>query len=75
MSYDQFWLRYLRAHARPQTRMLHYAGSLLALLSYPLFIEPRFGVHLQSKGWLAAYALLVVMVVTGAVIAAKHLTR
>jgi hypothetical protein len=32
MTYDQFWLRYLRAHAKPQTRWLHYCGSLLALL-------------------------------------------
>ncbi|MGE0225349.1 MAG: Mpo1-like protein [Acetobacteraceae bacterium] len=31
MTYDQFWLRYLRAHGRPATRALHYAGSLLAL--------------------------------------------
>lgn len=31
MTYDQFWLRYLRAHARPATRGLHYAGTLLAL--------------------------------------------
>ena len=32
MTYDQFWLRYLRAHARPLTRLIHYAGSLLALV-------------------------------------------
>jgi len=31
VTYDQFWLRYLRAHAKPQTRLLHYCGSLLAL--------------------------------------------
>ncbi|MCW3477244.1 DUF962 domain-containing protein [Limobrevibacterium gyesilva] len=31
MTYEAFWLRYLRAHARPQTRALHYIGSLLAL--------------------------------------------
>lgn len=31
MTYPEFWHRYLRAHARPQTRALHYAGSLLAL--------------------------------------------
>ena len=33
MTYDMFWLRYLRAHARPATRWLHYVGSGLALLS------------------------------------------
>ena len=31
LSYTAFWHRYLRAHARAETRALHYAGSLLAL--------------------------------------------
>lgn len=31
MTYPDFWHRYLRAHARPETRALHYTGSLLAL--------------------------------------------
>lgn len=31
MTYGEFWLRYLRAHAKPQTRALHYCGSLLAV--------------------------------------------
>ena len=31
MSYADFWERYLRAHAKPATRWLHYTGSLLAL--------------------------------------------
>jgi hypothetical protein len=29
---DAFWLRYLRAHADPQTRRLHAAGTILATL-------------------------------------------
>lgn len=36
MDYDSFWLRYLRAHARPLTRALHYTGSALALVSLTL---------------------------------------
>ncbi|MDR3520949.1 MAG: DUF962 domain-containing protein [Acidocella sp.] len=31
MTYGEFWLRYLRAHARPATRVLHYCGSAAAL--------------------------------------------
>ena len=31
MTYEQFWLRYLRAHGRPATRMVHYCGTTLAL--------------------------------------------
>jgi len=31
MPPDEFWLRYLRAHARPLTRGLHYLGSMLSL--------------------------------------------
>jgi hypothetical protein len=31
VNYQQFWLRYLRAHSRPNTRALHYVGSVLAL--------------------------------------------
>ena len=31
MGYDAFWLRYLRAHADPRARALHYAGSVLAV--------------------------------------------
>lgn len=31
MTYAEFWARYLRAHSKPSTRLLHYCGSLLAL--------------------------------------------
>jgi len=31
MDYAAFWHVYLRAHARPLTRGLHYAGTLLGL--------------------------------------------
>jgi hypothetical protein len=38
LTYAQFWLRYLQAHARPLTRALHYCGSLLALAAVAVAI-------------------------------------
>src|SRR5215471_3207916 len=42
------------------------AGSLLALLAYPLAMEPRWGVHVQSSGWAVAYGVLLLLVVGAA---------
>ncbi len=30
LTYRQFWSGYLKAHADPRTRVLHYSGTLLA---------------------------------------------
>jgi hypothetical protein len=38
MTYAEFWAVYLRAHARPGTRILHYLGSLLALAALAIAI-------------------------------------
>ncbi len=38
-------------------------GSLVGLLSYPLLIEPRFGLHRQLQSWGVAYLLFVLCVV------------
>jgi len=51
------------------------AGSLIALLAYPLFLEPRFGVRLQSESWFAAYAILVLLIFAGAMVVWKHVSE
>ncbi|HZH89665.1 MAG TPA: fused MFS/spermidine synthase [Pyrinomonadaceae bacterium] len=38
------------------------AGSLLALLSYPFFIEPGLALGVQSRLWSLGYALLVLLI-------------
>ena len=48
------------------------AGSLLALLAYPLLIEPRWGVRLQSSYWLGGYAALLLLVICGSAVVWKH---
>lgn len=31
MTYSEFWHGYLTAHAKPATRLLHYAGSVMVV--------------------------------------------
>ena len=72
----QNWLSKTRATSGKDPYFLYAisnAGSLLALLAYPVLIEPRLGVRVQSETWLAAYGLLVLMVVVGSSIVWKHL--
>jgi hypothetical protein len=64
MTYDEFWLRYLRAHAKPETRALHYCGSSLAILCVLLAIVTRqwlwlLGAPLAGYGfaWTAHYGV------------------
>ncbi len=37
-SYQAFWPVYLRAHRRPGTRLIHYAGSLLVIVALALYL-------------------------------------
>ena len=39
MTYDQFWLGYLRAHSSANTRALHYIGSVLVLAALVLALQ------------------------------------
>ena len=50
-SYPAFWDHYLREHAKPATRALHYAGTLagLALLAAAILI---------GEPWMVAAALI-----------------
>jgi len=45
---------------------LSNGGSLLALLAYPLLIEPRLGLTTQRGVWMVGYAALVVMLAIAA---------
>lgn len=37
------------------------AGALVALLSYPLVVEPRFSLHMQTLLWTAGYVAFVIL--------------
>src|SRR5215813_9376584 len=51
------------------------AGSLLALLAYPIAMEPRWGVRLQSSGWAVGYGVLLLLVVGAARLVWTNLDR
>jgi SAM-dependent methyltransferase len=70
----QNWLsRTRRAEARDPYFLyaLSNAGSLAALIAYPLIFEPRFGVTVQSRYWSHGYALLFVLVAVSALLIRK----
>ncbi len=58
----QAW--YARSHGRPYRLFsLSNGASLLGLLSYPLIVEPRLGLHVQAYVWSSAYALFVALAI------------
>jgi len=65
------WRRF--EHAVPYRLFaLSNLASLLALLSYPLAIEPVFTLVRQSVSWSAAYAVFVVLCVATAITTLRH---
>jgi SAM-dependent methyltransferase len=74
----QNWLSKTRTSSGKDPYFLYAvsnAGSLLALVAYPLLIEPRWGVKAQSSYWFAGYAALVLLLVGGASVVWKHLSE
>jgi hypothetical protein len=68
----QKWFAFLGSSRAKDPYYLYGAsnlGSLLALLGYPLLLEPRFFLGTQSRIWAAGYGVLaILMVVVGAVV-------
>ena len=59
MTRDEFWLTYLRAHQRPETRALHYLGSTLALCCLALalvLLDWRWFIAAPVVGYAFAWA-------------------
>jgi hypothetical protein len=50
-SYADFWPYYLREHAKPQTRAIHYAGTGVAIASLAALIA-------TGNGWFGLGALV-----------------
>ncbi len=81
----QRWYASWRAHAAPDhagddaaTYALYAAsnaGSLVALLGYPLLIEPNLGLGAQSRWWSLAYAMLGALLLGCAAVVARRAGR
>ena len=66
----QTWLSKSHAGAVPYRLFaLSNAGSLLALVSYPVLVEPRMSSHRQAIFWSVAYSTLVVLCAAMALLA------
>jgi len=73
----QYWLAKTPAAAGRDPYFLYAtsnAGSLLALLAYPVLLEPRYGVTAQSRLWLDGYGVLLALVAFAAVLIWKEMT-
>jgi hypothetical protein len=65
----QAWYAERQASAEPyRLYALSNAGSMLALVSYPILIEPRISTSNQALGWSIGYAAVVVLCVAVALL-------
>ncbi len=57
-NYNDFWPYYLREHAKPETRALHYVGTSLALLclAIGLFSNATYLIFVPFAGYGFAWA-------------------
>ncbi len=58
MTYSEFWPRYLKAHADPRTRALHYLGSgagVALLVAFAMTRDWRFLVAAPIVGYACAW--------------------
>ncbi|MBS0234893.1 MAG: DUF962 domain-containing protein [Proteobacteria bacterium] len=53
-SFEEFWPHYLQAHARPETRALHIAGTTLGILGVASWLATRRAKYLAA-GLAASY--------------------
>ncbi len=72
----QHWLAEGRGEQAGRSPVRLYAvsnfGSLLALVAYPLFVEPVFRVRLQTAGWSLGYGFFVAVGVAAAWVARRR---
>jgi hypothetical protein len=54
---------------------LSNVGSLVALLSYPFLVEPRWGLHTQSQGWTKCFLGFCAMSAAGMVLQGRSTSR
>ena len=58
MTYSEFWPRYLRAHADPRTRALHFVGTsgvLALLIGFAVTRDWRFLIAMPIIGYAFAW--------------------
>jgi len=71
----QNWLSKTKLESQRDPYFLYSAsnaGSLLALLVFPLIIEPKLGIDTQSSAWAAGYGALLLMVGSVAGVSLKY---